>query len=733
MASPLEMTTQVKGGKELLETVIGNRLVSATVAQLGGLEISVTNMTMWLVGVFEQPADVPSIFLTDASTNYVHVTSANPDVVTVTTVPPTGDFVLLSVIVTAGGVVTQQTDPIIAPGSDTVAEAILTGNFIHVFNQEQFDTHYTDVNTPKALILHPKATPYDLPSNALLSAVTMVALSKTSPVTIQGAIPANPLTFGAGELTLKSLLVGSGMTVSGGGVYLDSCSSGLSGVMDFVGGVSIINDCAFLGVFNITGATALVRVQGASTFQSLGNTISAGSLFLDQTTMLNTLGVGPYWDVTGSTATFGCRDVRILGGIPAQGIIRCSAGICMADGVSYLGAGTTNPMFVQSGSGVLEVGHYNRGLSTGEFTGNIKPFFENSASRLFTNFEQSPKIDGTVVQTNDNGEIGTWSNLTAAIAVEDGVTAALFPGTGSGNVLYMGADEQFAAIEMVITVAAVLGAGVIIPEIWNGVSWSRANLMIADREAPHDQYGLDGLTRVGSEIIRIDPPVTWVAKALDGITKFWLRFRINTAITTVPEGDFIRTHKSKVLISNNGVPQYIGTSLFKRELPFHVGFLQTDFPGFPMGNHTITYAITAGVDGLFNTFVDTQFDITGRNFFVPEGLNTATPLELIVNWSVDADVAAGDVEFELSYLVSTLSDILDGTGSTSDLADITTVPLNSANSKFQTVFPITIRGAIPGDILALSLWRDATVGNVDDTLASNVYLEAVQLVGSFWR
>ena len=149
---------------------------------------------------------------------------------------------------------------------------------------------------------------------------------------------------------------------------------------------------------------------------------------------------------------------------------------------------------------------------------------------------------GMEVLTNDNGEIGAWASLTAILKSFSGSTTQLLPGTGGGNSLYIGGDIKFPGIKVDTTVAAIIGSGSAVYEYWDGAAWSSYNIVSADADSFNgtpQQYGMSALTRVQKEQVRwdISSMTGWATKTLNGLSKFWARLRITTAITTIPEAE----------------------------------------------------------------------------------------------------------------------------------------------------------------------------------------------------
>ena len=261
---------------------------------------------------------------------------------------------------------------------DFHASLTQTGTRVVVRNQADFALHYTATNAPKTLILMPNASAYALPSNALLPDVSLVAQSWNGSVTIEGAVPANPITYAGGgthDLSLVNLSVNGRLQVDAGGVNLSNV--GADG-LTLNNGTLRTSGFRLLGTFTVAGGQWLM--DGIFESISLGNTITAGFVFMNQSVLLSSLGTGSYVDVSG-TGVLDLRDVNLLGTLPAAGGITASAGTVTVDNVTYSGGATANAIFVQSGTAVFKVGTFDRGLGgkpTGTFLGlSDGSIFEN--------------------------------------------------------------------------------------------------------------------------------------------------------------------------------------------------------------------------------------------------------------------------------------------------------------------------------------------------------------------
>lgn len=337
---------------------------------------------------------------------------------------------------------------------------------------------------------------------------------------------------------------------------------------------------------------------------------------------------------------------------------------------------------------------------------------------------------GMLVYQNTNGEAGTWSDITSDTNTNNASGVNLFPGLGVGNTVYVGADYAYLGLKSICLTALDIGAGSIEQEYWNGSAWVAFNLMVTDASAPYGAYAETPLERVNTEQIRFGEMTGWATKALDGETKYWARYRITGAITTSPVVDQFKFHTSRTEINADGYIEFFGGSLQRRELVSHQR-LTDDLQGASPANTTIPFSANISITPVDNNFQNGANDGVGQILKIPDGLDTSRPLVYTVGWT-PLSSGAGDVELEVTHSIAAPGDILDG--SIADTVAATVTSISAQDDELQeSEFELSVPTAVPGNVLAVALRRDATAGNLDDTYASNVRIVFIRLEGYFWR
>jgi len=331
---------------------------------------------------------------------------------------------------------------------------------------------------------------------------------------------------------------------------------------------------------------------------------------------------------------------------------------------------------------------------------------------------------------NTNLEIGTWSDVTTILKSESSSTTAIFTGVTAGNCFYFGNDRPFTGSYLNITTAGVAGTGVAIFEYWNGSAWTSAAIMATDDGSPHNQYGSNIAGIVGEYQLRAGPLPGWTTKSLNGTTAYWVRYRLVTAYTSSPILEQMKATVNSIRIGPHGFLEYFGESRPRRSMLWHLGLLE-DRTGWSPVDENIDFSTNVQVGLVDNEFANGTIDGRAGIVDIPFGLDTSYPLTLTIKWMKTA-AGSGDVELELAYSKAADENVFDGTLSETILTDITNVTGDAQYYSYTTSFTIPVYDMIPGYLLGISIFRDASGGNLDDTFADGIALLSTTLKGYFW-
>jgi len=338
-------------------------------------------------------------------------------------------------------------------------------------------------------------------------------------------------------------------------------------------------------------------------------------------------------------------------------------------------------------------------------------------------------VIGMVALRNTNQEAGAWSDITTELKSPSGSTAALFPGVTANNTFYIGGDVEFPGLKVSLDTIMTLGAGTVVAEFWDGAAWTEFTWMTTDSDSPYASYADALFNETTSLQMRFGTMTSWATKSLDGNTKYWVRFRVTVGITTSPIGEQMKLHTNRTEINSDGFVEFFGAARQQRQLPFHRNLLD-DQVGSAPGNSTIDVSANIEIGAKDNRFANNAVDARAAMVEVPSGLDTSLPVTVTLYWATPGN--AGNIEWFIVRAPVKVGDVLGGALSEAIQAQLQAVP-GVANTLAATSLSMPVNSLLAGEFLTLKIERDATGGNLDDTLANLAYLVNVRLLGWFWN
>lgn len=234
---------------------------------------------------------------------------------------------------------------------------------------------------------------------------------------------------------------------------------------------------------------------------------------------------------------------------------------------------------------------------------------------------------------------GTFSNITAS-ASSASSSPFTFEAVGVDNSIYIASSlsssdvlEHYGIDTKVISPAIKGSTGSIIIEYWNGSSWDSVSGMETTEGDQYYPHANDYFSATGSNHIRYNSGL-----AVDGWTKndpmtlgtdyYWVRFRIDSEITTLPSFEQFKLHTSRSEINADGWIEYFGkarpigqlSSSLSAASPFEGNMQSQDL--------YINEDLAVGYND--NKFTATG-DKTGIEQYLPFDADTSSPLSL--EWS----------------------------------------------------------------------------------------------------
>ncbi len=243
----------------------------------------------------------------------------------------------------------------------------------------------------------------------------------------------------------------------------------------------------------------------------------------------------------------------------------------------------------------------------------------------------------------------TYSDKSEEAQSPSGSTFTI-PGLTANNAVYLSSDLHngdylhFYGIKSSTSIATVLGGGEIVLEYWDGSAWVESNHMSVDSSGSYLPHAKELFEQTGSQQIRFSSEMLtdWAKSdpVSNGIDRFWVRFRVNTAITTAPIFNQFKLHTNRREINADGWPEYFGSGRPIGTLPWDFGLVEA--ANSSPGNTDVYVCDNLAVGRVENLFQNGATDRVGFNAYLPQDLDTSCPITL--TWSVRTDDnTAGDI------------------------------------------------------------------------------------------
>jgi hypothetical protein len=421
----------------------------------------------------------------------------------------------------------------------------------------------------------------------------------------------------------------------------------------------------------------------------------------------------------------GLQSVEIIdgGGVDANGNYKAEIEESTGDLVWYLkdsGAWTELMRHSQkNGDKALLI--KNRGLTLGSSDSTID-------TELVVGLRGDSTTVGMKVLTSDDNT--NFTDVTDTAASSTGSTYPIFsnnPQVGAAD--YIGWDYPFCNFKLkTASVATLDGSSAVVREYWNGSAWTAFPAMAIDSTTLEQRGNAIG-TVIGTEQIRFKCPDDFSKTTINGIEKYWFRFRVTGALVASGTVEQVKVGTDRWECDKTGKTVYYGTAEYKKDLPIPFKSL-FDLQGSIPGNANITVSPGITIAGERNLLNDNAKDGKTGGFTIPVGVDTSRPVELSVSYAPD-DNTSGDIEFELITSQVRVGDVLDGT--LPEILQAQVISVNNQQDEFNRVtFEVDVESLTPGDSLAFAFYRDATGGNLDDTYGGAVKISLFSVRATFF-
>jgi len=335
-------------------------------------------------------------------------------------------------------------------------------------------------------------------------------------------------------------------------------------------------------------------------------------------------------------------------------------------------------------------------------------------------FEHVYTFDGTSTYTDRTTAAKSFSGSTFTF---DGVTA------GNEVLIANRFPLTFEGIKVSIETAAVLGAGEIVAEYWNGSSWVEFNGCTSLADAAYYKYAKNYFSQTGNYHIKYNPFIRTPWQENDpvslGETFYWMKYRVATTITTAPVFQQIKIHTNRAEINQDGTQEFhMDARTYKKLVVDAIKPIEGS-----MQSQDIYVDENVGI-GLENNRFTATGDILGVSFELPEDCDTSAPLIFV--WK-GKFASTGNVNFTVRRKIVAPGDAYTNSepGASGETLVVTTgsVAVSTSDTREDFRVDIDISDAIPsrtgsfGDEIWITLqYPTRGAGNFDYTKLSANYL-----------
>jgi len=339
-----------------------------------------------------------------------------------------------------------------------------------------------------------------------------------------------------------------------------------------------------------------------------------------------------------------------------------------------------------------------------------------------------------------SGSLG-WVDNTGAAKTSGQGAFTPFPDSGSGAILYVGnTNRKFQGIKTdIITPKSGSVPRFGVWEYSSGSTWQSMTVFTAKASSPYTAYANSTFNEAsGSEQVRfpdiwsIDSSPEWTTATISGSEAYWVRFRLTASMAQSPRLNRFKLGTNRTEINADGVVEYFGEAEPLRRVIWHQELTNT-LDGSAPANVSVSISPNITIGFTSNRLANNAIDGKVGILDIPDGLDTSRPVIFDIYWIPSDNGAPSDIEFEVKVVPVQLGDILNGTLSEQSLSKIETISTTDALVLRKTSFELNVSDLTPGEFIAVSYFRDATGGNVDDTFSSNIRIVKLDMFGTFWR
>lgn len=352
-----------------------------------------------------------------------------------------------------------------------------------------------------------------------------------------------------------------------------------------------------------------------------------------------------------------------------------------------------------------------------------------------------------------NGMLAYTFNPTGAVYTDETVSASsqsgstyAIPNTAVNSALYFSTGRtdinsadfiKFLSMKFKIATAAV--GGEIIAEYWDGGSWAEFNHMSTESSGQYRPYAKDIFQRVGSEQVRFDYRVLddWAKNdpVSLGTDLYWIRFRVNSVLTTAPIFEQTKIGTNRCEINDDGYIEYYGLSRPIDKLPFDTSTFQA--ANASPGNSDVYFGDNLGVGRIENAFANGVVDRAGMVLPFAQDLDTSCPIK--AKFHFFAESGGGDFDLQLRVSNSKLGDSVyeatafSPTNAPRQQSYTQTESNPGSNTMFTAEFDVDVSDMLArsddgADLFWMTIERDGTT----DANGDDLYMVQLEVLYTKW-
>ena len=167
--------------------------------------------------------------------------------------------------------------------------------------------------------------------------------------------------------------------------------------------------------------------------------------------------------------------------------------------------------------------------------------------------------DGMNVLQGDGS--GKYSSINGNIQIDNGQGPPCFNNTNTGELVIGSIFAPIAGIR-ILGISDSNLPDVIVAEYNTPLGWIPTPYMTTETEYPYTHRSFE-MFKTGAMTTRINPPLSWPMTVVFGINSYWMRFRLKSAVPSVPIIDSIRIKTHCTSIGKDGFIEYFGKAIPK--------------------------------------------------------------------------------------------------------------------------------------------------------------------------